>query len=216
MTSVRRRRKQKANATKVTRRTNDKRRKVRIKSNAIIAANWDEKLTLSQNYKKLGLTSRLSRPSGGVEKELKPAVVGEDALFATPSDVPTIATTPTPAPAITEARIIRDPVTGATRVEYITPTAAANFNDDDEAPLSALAPASADTDVVRQLQELADRGERSRPRTQSDREEHWLRELIARYGDDYVAMSRDRRRNIWQQTPADIRRRVSRLRKCLK
>ncbi|KAK9319503.1 ribosome biogenesis protein Nop16-domain-containing protein [Lipomyces orientalis] len=74
MVSVRRRRKQKSALPKVTRRHNDKQRKVRIKSHAIIAgfaANWDEKSTLSQNYKKLGLTSRLSKPTGGIQQELK-------------------------------------------------------------------------------------------------------------------------------------------------
>ncbi|CAG8617339.1 8810_t:CDS:2, partial [Paraglomus occultum] len=69
MARPRRRRKIKNPSTKVTRRTANKHfKKVRITGHDLIAANWDPKATLRQNYQKLGLMSMLNAPAGGVEK----------------------------------------------------------------------------------------------------------------------------------------------------
>ncbi|KAK9332553.1 ribosome biogenesis protein Nop16 [Lipomyces starkeyi] len=205
MVSVRRRRKQKSSLPKVTRRRNDKQRKVRIKSNAIIAANWDEKLTLSQNYKKLGLTSRLSKPTGGIQQELKPTT----APFPVSHVVPVRALesdATNPSKAITEAKIVRDAETGAIiRFEEVKRT------EFDDIPLSAQT--SSMTDVVRQLEKYAARGERKIERTQSEREENWIEELVTKHGDDYEAMMKDSKLNIWQQSAGNIRRRVEKWKK---
>lgn len=62
--------------------------------------------------------------------------------------------------------------------------------------------------VIRELEEAAKNGERKAPRKQSQREEEWLERLVARYGDDYGRMARDRKLNPMQQTEADIKKRV--------
>ncbi|KAK9372707.1 ribosome biogenesis protein Nop16 [Lipomyces chichibuensis] len=205
MVSVRRRRKQKSSLPKITRKRNDKQRKVRIKSNAIIAANWDEKLTLSQNYKKLGLTSRLSKPTGGIQKELKPATAASPVSHVV-SGRALESDTINPSKAITEAKIVRDAETGAIiRIEEVKRT---EFDD-----VSISAPTSSTTDVVRQLEEYAARGERKVERTQSEREDAWIEELVSKHGDDYEAMMKDRKLNIWQQSAGDIRRRVEKWKK---
>ncbi|KAK9370993.1 ribosome biogenesis protein Nop16 [Lipomyces kononenkoae] len=206
MVSVRRRRKEKSSLPKVTRRHKDKQRKVRIKSNAIIAANWDEKLTLSQNYKKLGLTARLSRPTGGIQQELKPASPSDP--VATGATVRALESdAAAPSNAITEAKIVRDPETGAIiRFEELKRT---EFDDaPTPAPIS-----SSTTDVVRQLEEYAGRGERKVVRSQSEREQAWIDELVKKHGDDYEAMKKDRKLNIWQQSAGDLRRRVEKWKK---
>ncbi|KDN42496.1 hypothetical protein K437DRAFT_237705 [Tilletiaria anomala UBC 951] len=46
------------------------------------------------------------------------------------------------------------------------------------------------------------------PRFTSLQEEEWLRSLVAKYGEDYEAASKDRKLNIWQRTPGEIKRAV--------
>lgn len=47
-----------------------------------------------------------------------------------------------------------------------------------------------------------------RPRQQSKREEEWVEKLVARHGDNILAMVRDKRLNPMQQSESDIRKRV--------
>lgn len=47
-----------------------------------------------------------------------------------------------------------------------------------------------------------------RPRQQSKREEEWVEKLVARHGDNILAMARDKKLNPMQQSEGDIRRRV--------
>jgi nucleolar protein 16 len=42
----------------------------------------------------------------------------------------------------------------------------------------------------------------------SSQEHVWLADLVRAHGDDYTAMARDRKLNIWQKTPGEIRRMV--------
>lgn len=40
----------------------------------------------------------------------------------------------------------------------------------------------------------------------SEFEGDWLMSLVAKYGDDVPRMARDRKANIWQKTPGEIKR----------
>lgn len=44
------------------------------------------------------------------------------------------------------------------------------------------------------------------PRTVSAGERAWLKDIIAKYGDDFEKAARDRRLNPWQRTAAEIKR----------
>ena len=66
--------------------------------------------------------------------------------------------------------------------------------------------------VIQQLEEAARNGARKAPRTQSQREAEWLERLVAKYGDDYGRMTRDKKLNPMQQTEADIKKRVKKWR----
>ncbi|OJD33209.1 66s preribosome component nop16 [Diplodia corticola] len=207
--------------------------KKRVLNNPIIAANWNKHETLTQNYRRLGLTTKLNSVTGGVEKTAT--------SLETPNNVaaPLAVNPKTRASAggvkTAEARLERDPQTGEMRLvddgtrpnPLNDPLNDLDDDDDDEAGAEwqgitqhdapAVDPATAGKSanaVVRQLEELATAGaKRKAPRKQSGREVEWLERLVAKYGDDYGRMSRDMKLNPMQQTAADIKRRVEKWRK---
>lgn len=62
--------------------------------------------------------------------------------------------------------------------------------------------------IVRALEEQAALVPEKKARHQSQREQEWIESLVARHGDNFAMMSRDRKLNPMQQTEADICRRV--------
>lgn len=195
---VRRRKHNRSSLSKNTRRVKDKQKKVTVKGNAIIAANWDEKLTLAQNYKKLGLRAKLQTPAGGEEKDITLGSQLEKEV-----EKPEIAPL-----APTEGRIVRH-ADGTTTVEYGKNRSYDSSDDeDDEEEWTGFG----ETDVVRQLEEMA-KHEIKKPRVQSEREQDWVAQIYNKHGDDYEAMFRDRKLNIYQQSIGDLRRRVNKWKK---
>lgn len=68
----------------------------------------------------------------------------------------------------------------------------------------------AQTNVVRELEKQASIEVKKKPRQQSKREEEWIANLVAMYGEDYARMVRDRKLNPMQQSEGDLRRRIRR------
>ncbi|KAH3913751.1 hypothetical protein HBH56_107230 [Parastagonospora nodorum] len=202
--------------------------KKKILQNPIIAKHWNQKETLSQNYRRLGLTSRLNHATGGQEKTI--ALLGLNDPKSSRADIAAGSTANalnivSKAPQtidVEELEVERDPETGAIlrvigqKEETANPlNDPLNELDDDEADEwdgFAMVPEHGEQEqvnpVIRELEEAAKNGERKAPRKQSQREEEWLERLVARYGDDYGRMARDRKLNPMQQTEADIKKRV--------
>lgn len=195
--------------------------------------------TLIQNYRRLGLTTRLNAPTGGVERPH-----GVDAVTADKLTSDSLHITGTTAAANgskifepEEVQVERDPETG----KILRVISGHNEEDDDEIevagqkvkrsnPLSdpindiengiialhktaGLGTSSTSTsEFVRQLEMRALQEEEAvkkrRPRQQSKREEEWVEKLIARHGDNILAMVRDKKLNPMQQSEGDIRRRI--------
>ncbi|MCJ1366740.1 Nucleolar protein 16 [Acarospora aff. strigata] len=194
-----------------------KSKKLNVRGNAIIAANWDQSLTLSQNYRRLGLTSKLNAATGGTEKpssaalSSNPSAPQKDA-FSIKSKLPTNLIP-------TEARIERDPKTGAIlrvihseikRVENPLNDPLNELSDNEPGTVVADGKTHASTEIVRQLEEQALLEAPKKPRQQSKREEEWIANLVATYGEDYRRMVRDRKLNPMQQSEGDLRRRIRR------
>lgn len=194
----------------------------------------NQKETLSQNYRRLGLTARLNHATGGQEKTI--ALLGLNDAKSSRADIAADSTANalnivSKAPQsieVEELEVERDPETGAIlRVVGEKETAPNPLNDplneldDDDNDAEewngfAMVPEKREGEqinpVIQQLEEAARNGARKAPRTQSQREAEWLEALVAKYGDDYGRMARDRKLNPMQQTAADIKKRVKKWR----
>ena len=218
--------------------------KKKLLQNPILAANWyvlfffrpqpeiqsdntrNQKETLSQNYRRLGLVSKLNHPTGGVEKNSK--TIEEAAAGLAPEPTPDNLNISTKLPTnidATEVRVERDPETGAI-LRVLDERKPNPLNDplndiedsDDEGwegfvnehgVLDGAAPAGdGRTEVVRQLEARAANAVKKAPRKQSEREEQWVEALVNKYGDDYLKMERDMKLNPMQQSVGDLKRRV--------
>lgn len=208
--------------------------KVRIKpkskrvnplGNPIIAANWDQSQTLSQNYRRLGLTSRLNSATGGIEKlRSGKEVHGRNSTInrlAIDKAQPNVI-----APG--EARVERDPETGKIlRVIHAKSPKSNPLNDplnsdseeedgdkeyEDFHGFEGEREEKPRNDIVQQLEEMASHSASKKERTQSDREREWIERLVQAHGDDYGKMFRDRKLNPMQQTENDIKRRIAKWR----
>jgi nucleolar protein 16 len=222
--------------------------KKKILQNPIIAKHWydvlrtclhyrgdwldcrNQKETLSQNYRRLGLTSRLNHATGGTEKTI--ALLGLNDEKSSRADVVANSTAdalnivskakkPENIP-VEEIEVERDPETGAIlNVTGVLDKKDNPLNDplneieDDNEGMEwngfAMVPERREetqNPVIRELEEAAMNGARKAPRGQSQREQEWVERLVSKYGDDYAKMARDRKLNPMQQTAADIKKRV--------
>ncbi|MCJ1251553.1 Nucleolar protein 16 [Trapelia coarctata] len=194
-----------------------KSKRLNVQGNAIVASNWDQNLTLAQNYRRLGLTSKLNARTGGTEK---PASQIDEIQISSgkPRDPLSLASKLPTLLNPTEALIERDPSTGAI-VRVIRPPANTNplndplndlsdeQNEEDEEEGSV--PKRAPAGIIQELEEQASMEVKKRPRQQSGREQEWIAGLVKRHGDDYGRMARDRKLNPYQQGEGDLRRRVN-------
>ncbi|KAI9819680.1 MAG: Nucleolar protein 16 [Thelocarpon impressellum] len=195
-----------------------KSKKTHVRGNAIIAQNWNQAETLTQNYRRLGLTSRLNAATGGTESS---------AANPAPTADPFSITTAAPRALIpTSARVERAADGSILRVIH-PPSAAGNplqdplvdldSASDTDVPTHHLPPPPASVDtatrgVIAQLEAQARSTVPKRPRQASAREAEWVGRLVDAHGEDYARMARDRRLNPMQQTEGDLRRRVRRWR----
>lgn len=211
--------------------------KKKILTNPIIAANWDKSQSLAQNYKRLGLTAKLNKNTGGVEKKVSDVLreAGEggpqqDALNITSSSKRKEVLD------VTEAKIERDPETGKIlRVVDQQSTAKANplndplneldsdsedeiFNpknqhgNTDARAAASRADSDGKTETVRRLEEEARKPAAKYKRKQPEGERAFVEELVRKYGDDYGKMARDMKINYMQRSEGDIKRRIKKWR----
>lgn len=188
----------------------------------------NQKETLSQNYARLGLTSRLNHATGGTEKKVRSLGLNDgkssraDAAANSTADALNIVSKASQPQTveIEEIEVERDPETGAI-LRVIGEQKEANplndplndvLHDDEEMEEwngFAMVPTErSDNPVIRQLEEAARNGARKAPRSQSQREAEWIERLVNKHGDDYGKMARDMKLNPMQQTAADIKKRV--------
>lgn len=214
----------------------------KILNNPIIAANWDKSQTITQNYKRLGLTSRLNKHTGGQERkadEAEQLETGHEGRTRPQEDGLSIGghKQKTAAGALGEAKIIRDPETGAILEIIETKKARSNplndpLNDLDssddeqeqqlpnwtqrgnqhgnieEGEFEGFGDDDGKTDVVRQLEARASMPAKKYKRKQTENEVAFIEELVKKYGDDTGKMARDIKINYMQRSEGDLKKRI--------
>ncbi|RHZ88456.1 hypothetical protein Glove_22g99 [Diversispora epigaea] len=177
---------------KNTRKTSNRHfKRFRVKGDPIIATNWDNKATLRQNYQRLGLVNNLNGVSGGIEK-LEP----EDPQ---PIDKEELQKTLGPDEGIIE----RDEQGNVINVII------GKGLDDEEVFDAVIPPTPAKTDVVKALEKQA-ANVYKRERYQSEGDKLFCKEMINKYGDDYHAMFKDIKLNIYQLTETQLKKKCER------
>lgn len=200
-----------------------KSKRLLIKASPIVAANWNKHLSLSQNYRRLGLASKLNARSGGTEVKAADVESGKEQQRNDQDPLAVAASRPKTTTGLQTAKVVRDEEGRILRVVHETQARSNPLNDplvaldEDSDAEGALQRTNHDriehTDVVSKLEaaasaELAKIVERKKPRKQSQREQEWIEQLVQKYGQDTKSMSRDRKLNPNQQTEPDIRKRV--------
>ena len=167
----------------------------------------DQSLTLSQNYRRLGLSSKLNAYTGGTETSTK-SIASEsrrkDAL-----SIPTLHKASEMR--TSEVKVTRDPKTGAiVSVQHEKSERENPLGD----PLNEISDFEEEVvegsrrGVVPELEEQAKYSKPKRPRMQSQREREWIERLVERWGDDWGSMVRDRKLNPQQQSEGYLKKRV--------
>ncbi|KAK5170171.1 Ribosome biogenesis protein Nop16 [Saxophila tyrrhenica] len=202
--------------------------KKKILSNHIIAENWDQSLTLTQNYQRIGLTEKLNKRTGGVER--KPGEEKHD----DPLSIEGKRRKANEVLDVREAKIQRDPRTGAIlsilddgeekRPNPLNdPLNDLDSESDDDMeesfdqhgsvyPTASQNGTQPKTDVVARLEDEASRPAPKYQRKQSEGEIAFIEELVRKHGDDYGAMARDMKVNYMQRSEGDLKKRVKKWR----
>lgn len=204
MASVRKRKMARSSVKKNTKRTKDKKREVNITSHPVMQANWDKKLTLKQNYKKLGLTVRLGTFTGGQEADITTLTEDREQESANKINPEAVANETDPAKIPEgEARLVRDPETNAV-VQVIYGT---------------MKPGSKkitkeSTSIIPELEKYAEQHARKvKVYKTSEREEAWLEQLYEKHGDDYEKMKWDKKLNPIFLSEGALRKRITKWKK---
>ncbi|RUS30305.1 ribosome biogenesis protein Nop16-domain-containing protein [Jimgerdemannia flammicorona] len=208
---------------KVSRRTANKHMKrVNIVSNEIIAKAWDKKKTLRQkydlfcyplsflnnqtltllpalhpSYERLGLMTTLNGNTGGREAKTTTEPLEEPTEADMEADMEELEDLLGP----NEGIIQRDEQGNVVRVIV------GREKTFEEVVEQEIKPVKAKTDVVKALEARAANGCKLE-RHQSEFEVSWVQKLIDKHGDDYEAMFWDKKLNVYQQTTAQLKKKV--------
>ncbi|KAJ2449499.1 Nucleolar protein 16 [Coemansia sp. RSA 2424] len=199
------RKKQKNPGLKTTRRRANKLHTKKYTGHPLLRDKWDTKLTVSENYRNLGLVSRLNGVSGGTVKNIIPTGDEDDEAK---DDV---------------ASRFREGMTEA-EIRKAIPQGYGIIERDDEGNVTNVIMAAEPADPLdddyeveeskpkkegaRILEEYANTMDGKKERWMSVGERRKLQDLVDKHGDDYDAMFWDKELNLLQLTKRQIQKKV--------
>lgn len=197
-----------------------KKKQMNPNANPVIAKHWDKKLTVKQNYARLGLAMMTGKKAGGVDTKLKPIHIqhdneaedleasdddhsdDDDAKDCQDLDEYDPANIPKGI-----AKMQRDAAGNVVRVIYGTKEVSDAASGDAAAePKSELA-----ASVIRELEEMAAKPKRPFDRRINEVDEARLLRLRKKHGDDYHKMQWDRKLNPMQLSAGALKRQFAEL-----
>lgn len=201
------RKKQKNPGLKTTRRRAEKKKNKKFTGHPLLRDKWDKKLTVSENYRKLGLVSRLNGISGGTAKDI--VSMGNDKTKEDSSSdrFREGMTKEELRKAIPEGYgIIERDDDGNIINVIMADTNAVDPLDSDYEPEKTEAKAEG----ARLLEEYATTVDDSMKRWMSVGERQILQDMIDAHGSDYNAMFWDKKLNRQQLTKRQIQKKIER------
>ncbi|KAJ2004191.1 Nucleolar protein 16 [Coemansia thaxteri] len=198
------RKKQKNPGLKVTRRRANKSRTKKYTGHPLLRDKWDVKLTVSENYRNLGLVSRLNGVSGGIVKNIIPTGDDEDGKEDLAGRFREDMTEEELRKAIPQGYgiIERDDQGNVVNVIMAAEPADPLDSDYEEAPTAPK------KEGARILEEYANTMDGPKERWMSVGERRKLQELVDKHGDNYEAMFWDKELNLHQLTKRQIQKKV--------
>jgi len=168
-----------------------------LKGPEVLQQKWDKRKTVFQNYAALGLLPSIPLPNS------KPLA---SPRYASKVDGDGDAAQDAALKPVGFGRIIRDD--DGNVIDIILPDddeedQGEREDDDDDVPQPA--PVEAKTDIVRTLESISATAQPVKRHT-STSEREWLRQLVQAHGDDTQSMSMDRKLNVWQKTPGELKK----------
>lgn len=170
---------------------NKQNRAATLKGPEALQAKWDKTKTVFQNYAALGLLPSIPLPNS---RQL-PAPRKADSLAAEEAALKPVGF----------GRIIRDE--DGNVIDIILPDDDDEDEEEqeDEDEVKEFAPVEAKTDIVRELEIISATAAPVKRHT-STSEREWLSQLVIAHGEDTTAMARNRKLNVWQKTPGELRK----------
>ncbi|KAJ2709085.1 Nucleolar protein 16 [Coemansia spiralis] len=189
---------------KVTRRRANKLRKTQHAAHPLLRDHWDPKLTVSENYRRLGLVARLNGVSGGTAFDI--AALGSSSESAGP----------TIEPGMSEEAIKKALPKGYGYIERdaegnVVKVIVADEDGATQDPLDSdyeVEPEAPKKEGARLLEQYALEYETRREKWISAGERRILQDFIDKHNDDYQAMFWDKQLNRQQLTARQIQKRI--------
>lgn len=170
-------------------------------SHPLIQKNWDKKLTLKQNYEKMGLTAQLGGYAGGTDHDFEEKKNHDKRIDMLKSEVEWRSIDdiqvqePKPETIEGDIRIDKRALRIGTKLNHTV---------DVESDLKII---KEKPEVIVEMEKESKLYQKVR-QYQSEQETMVFEELISKYGDDYDKMSRDIKLNKYQLSAGQIKRKI--------